>query len=135
MLKISEAQMVDLAAVSLRAFETQLFEFARSTLAAIVGSMSDEALRERIQEDIAAAQSFGIRSARATRRFVVMALLRPEPPRLYQLPAIEQLLRAAGAGVEDAVVWLYDDLCAISALEAQRGPEPGARAAGAAEGA
>lgn len=113
MLKITEDQLEALSEVPAQVIEARLFEIARANFDAHVRTMSDDALRARIHEDVLAARRFGIRSARGHIQFVTLALLR-DAPRLYQVPQIAAHLAQAGPRVEEALDDLVDDMVEIA---------------------
>lgn len=121
MLKITEDQLDALSEIPTQRIEAQLFEIARASFDACVRTMSDDALRARIHEDVAVARRFGIRSARGHIQFVTLALL-SDAPRIYQVPQVAALLLAAGPRVEQALDDLVDDMIEIARRAADASP-------------
>lgn len=99
MLIIREAQLERLEQQQHDELVSRLHVFARAHLGELTARMSDDELRQRIEEDVAAATTFGIESPRGYLHFVMIALLR-DSPRIYQLNMFADALRKAGPNVE-----------------------------------
>jgi hypothetical protein len=87
----------------------RLCTFARRNLDRLTTHLDDAALRQRIEEDVAAATSFGIESPRGYLHFVMIALLRDQP-RIYQYNLFADALRKAGPDVERSLAVFLERL-------------------------
>lgn len=109
MLTIREEQLARLEHAQHEELIDRLCAFSRKYLDQLTAGMDDAALRRRIEEDVAAATSFGIESPRGYLHFVMIALLR-DNPRIYQYNLFADALRRAGSDVEHSLAVFLEKL-------------------------
>ena len=116
MLKISEEQLEAIEAARDEALRQSLFALARESFTECVLHLDDDALRCRIQEDLAAARGLGIRSPQALTEFVGLSLMGGEV-RFYLQPEARDHLLGRGADPEYQVHQILLDVQRIAREE------------------